>query len=257
MGLRAYGIIGSSPRLFHFAQALGSVGTRIVSPLSQWFRVPAFTGWGYSKDFPRISPQSFRSQFKSRAGENASPAHQPDDRAEIPEAAEQQESLTERFCRELQTLGGKVKTVPRADLNRAVLEFLNERSVSEVAAWSEIDGLDFAWLSQHGISAAHEPNPALKVGITGAAAAIADTGTLLVTSGGGRPLTASLLGETHLAIVSAARIVPALEDALRGNIVPDAAAAVLITGPSRTADIEMALTIGVHGPKEIAVFVVE
>ncbi len=256
-GLRVYGVIGSSPRIFRFAQVLGSIGTRIVSPFSQWFRIPAFTDWGYSKDFPRVATKSFRRQFQSRMAEALQAPPQPIAQTEMPAAAQQQESLTERFSRELEALGGRVQRVPRAELNETVVEFLQEKGVTRVASWSRIDSLDFARLGEHGITASAAPDPSLKVGITSAAAAIAETGTLLITSGDGQPLTASLLCETHLVILPASRIVPTLEEALHSGVLPDASAAVLITGPSRTADIEMTLTIGVHGPKEITVFVVE
>jgi L-lactate dehydrogenase complex protein LldG len=65
------------------------------------------------------------------------------------------------------------------------------------------------------------------------------------------------LPEVHIAIVHKSQIVHFLEEALRLPQVRQAAATVLITGPSRTADIEMTLTIGVHGPKELVVYIVD
>ena len=69
---------------------------------------------------------------------------------------------------------------------------------------------------------------------------------------GGCPFNASLLPEIHIAILKSSDILPSLPDAM--HLVKNTSAAVFITGPSRTADIEMTLTIGVHGPKEIHVF---
>jgi L-lactate dehydrogenase complex protein LldG len=71
----------------------------------------------------------------------------------------------------------------------------------------------------------------------------------------GETLKASLLPETHLAILHSRDLVVDLPEALPKA--RDASNAVLVTGPSRTADIEMTLTIGVHGPKEIIVFLVD
>ena len=93
--------------------------------------------------------------------------------------------------------------------------------------------------------------------MTGCAFAIAETGTLVLTSGNGMPLTTSLLAEVHIAIVHAGQIVRTLEEGLGRPDVGAASATVLITGPSRTADIEMTLTIGVHGPKELLVYILE
>jgi L-lactate dehydrogenase complex protein LldG len=76
---------------------------------------------------------------------------------------------------------------------------------------------------------------------------------VLEADGEGSPLHASLLPEIHIAVLNKSDILPSLPDAM--HLVKDKRAAVFITGPSRTADIEMTLTIGVHGPKEIHVFV--
>jgi L-lactate dehydrogenase complex protein LldG len=78
-----------------------------------------------------------------------------------------------------------------------------------------------------------------------------------LVGGPGSPLTASLLPEVHVAILKASTLVPSLPDALKRPEVLKAAAGVIISGPSRTADIEMTLTIGVHGPGELIVFLID
>ena len=97
----------------------------------------------------------------------------------------------------------------------------------------------------------------MKAGLTGVLAGLADTGSLLLAGAPGQPLSPSLLPEIHIAVLSAEQILPTLPDALRLPQVTDAPASVIITGPSRTADIEMTLTIGVHGPCELIVFLVD
>ena len=96
----------------------------------------------------------------------------------------------------------------------------------------------------------------VKVGLTGAAAGVAETGTLLLPGGAGRPLTASLLPEVHIAILREEDLYASLAEVIRLPELRQAAAAVLISGPSRTADIEMTLTIGVHGPGVLQVICV-
>jgi L-lactate dehydrogenase complex protein LldG len=111
------------------------------------------------------------------------------------------------------------------------------------------------------IAAMPEPGvtdgPTGVVGLTGALAAIAETGTLALPGGRGRPLSASLLPEVHIAILRASDIYQNLPQALRLREVQGASATALISGPSRTADIEMSLTIGMHGPKEVHVICVK
>jgi L-lactate dehydrogenase complex protein LldG len=97
------------------------------------------------------------------------------------------------------------------------------------------------------------------VGVTAAQAAIAETGTLVLESESERHRLVSLLPPVHIAIVKAEDICLTLGDALRyvrrGGESGMSRTITFITGPSRTADIELTLTIGVHGPKELYVIV--
>jgi L-lactate dehydrogenase complex protein LldG len=93
-----------------------------------------------------------------------------------------------------------------------------------------------------------------ELGVTAASAAIATTGTLVQHSGdvGGR--TASLLPPTHLCVLRASRIVANSADVLRGlgqALLPSNV--VLVTGPSRSGDIEQIIALGVHGPVAVEV----
>ena len=94
------------------------------------------------------------------------------------------------------------------------------------------------------------------VGISTAQAAIAETGTLVLDSACERHRLVSLVPPVHIAVVNASAIVETLSDALtllhKKEISP---AITFITGPSRTADIELTLAIGVHGPRELYVIV--
>ena len=97
------------------------------------------------------------------------------------------------------------------------------------------------------------------VGISRAQAGIAETGTLLLDSSRERHRLVSLVPPVHIALLEAKQIVATLSEALaqlrQAELVT--AIATLVTGPSRTADIELTLAIGVHGPQELFVVIVE
>lgn len=95
------------------------------------------------------------------------------------------------------------------------------------------------------------------IGITGAAFGIALTGSLVVDSTRAGARTASLLPAVHVALLARDAILPdpgALLRSLDAHL-PDGLPSnlVLITGPSRSADIELQLTVGVHGPRELVI----
>lgn len=95
------------------------------------------------------------------------------------------------------------------------------------------------------------------VGITSAQAAIAETGTLVLDSAHERHRLVSLVPPVHIAIVDASTIYATLGEtlAMLQNGEELSPAVTFITGPSRTADIELTLTIGVHGPQELYVII--
>ena len=96
------------------------------------------------------------------------------------------------------------------------------------------------------------------VGITGADAGIAATGSLVLASGPGKPRSASLLPEAHVALLAESRIVPTMEAWVAANsrALPRSAGIVFVSGPSRSGDIEMVVTLGVHGPGEVHIVLV-
>jgi L-lactate dehydrogenase complex protein LldG len=96
------------------------------------------------------------------------------------------------------------------------------------------------------------------VGISSASYAIADPGALVILAGEQEERLISLAPPRHIAVVPADRVLTSLDEFF--TVVPDPAlessSMVLIGGPSRTGDIEMTLTLGVHGPREVYVVIV-
>ncbi len=89
-----------------------------------------------------------------------------------------------------------------------------------------------------------------EVGVTTADLAVAEIGSLLISTGPGRPRMASLSPVVHVVVMPKERIVATLEEAFARL---SDRSTVMITGPSRTADIEHVLVRGVHGPGDIVV----
>jgi len=96
-------------------------------------------------------------------------------------------------------------------------------------------------------------------GITSADYALADTGTLVLLSSPREARLISLLPPIHIAVVPRGRILTGLDElfSILPNPSEQTSSMLLITGPSRTADIEQILIRGVHGPGQITVLVVE
>jgi L-lactate dehydrogenase complex protein LldG len=186
-----------------------------------------------------------------------------------------EESFIERFRRELEALGGVVHEARSADdIAEIVQSLAASEGGSDVLAWDDetlpVSGVSGA-LAARGLTVIHqrpggaqEPQARARweravVGVTGAAAALAETGSVVVVSGPGRGRLASLLPPIHVALVrrrSLTRSLPMLLAAESG-LATSGTNMVVITGPSRTADIEHTLSRGVHGPREIHVILVD
>jgi L-lactate dehydrogenase complex protein LldG len=98
------------------------------------------------------------------------------------------------------------------------------------------------------------------VGLSRAIAGVAETGTLVLASGSGNPVTAGLLPETHIVVLRADAIVASYEEACERVLEANAGAMPrtlnLVTGASRTGDIGGKIVMGAHGPRRLAVVLV-
>lgn len=167
--------------------------------------------------------------------------------------------LVELFLQQCERMSSTVARVARMEeVPGVVAAFLSEKSLPRAAvAWPALAALDWA-----GTGMTVEARPARGddlVGITGVHLAIAETGTLMLLSGPDTHPVTSLLPETHVAVVPAGRIEPAMEEAwarTRAEVGELPRAVNFVSGPSRTADIEGQLQIGAHGPFRVHVLVV-
>jgi len=257
--LKIFSRLARHPNLFSLSQKFAALASILVSPFSNWMRLPAFTGWGYSKDFPRVARKTFRDNW-SKIKINAEIKHLTRDSSESikseptppsPSAPQSGAEKIERFTKELNAVHGRVH--PTEDPTQSILEFLHSRGIDHIHL--EPGVLDEAALSKAGITLSREPDPSIRAGVTKAKCGLADTGSVLEAEGEGSPLHASLLPEIHLAVLPRSQIYSSLEDAI--HLVKGTKSAVFITGPSATGDIESVHTIGVHGPGEISVFITD
>jgi len=170
------------------------------------------------------------------------------------------------FIREVEALSGTViRASDATEATQQVTSLCQEKGWLQALAWDfeeiGVAGLADA-LETAGVQVTTTGNPdALKVipvGITGAEAGLADTGSLVVRNGAGRSSLASLLPPVHIALLRADTIFPDMLAYWESTGNPaehlkQANQLIFVSGPSRTADIEQRLTLGVHGPRELYV----
>ncbi|MEX2026012.1 MAG: lactate utilization protein [Pirellulaceae bacterium] len=176
--------------------------------------------------------------------------------------------LCERFAAEVAAVGGVVHVADDVNDARTVLDSLVATAgASQALCWQHdllvrlgldellaargVERLDYVALAALPPAQRRERMLACQIGITSCDWAIAETGSLVMCSGTGRERVASLLPPVHVAVVERQQVVPDLMDAIAalsraGQRLPSNV--VLITGPSKTGDIELQLTTGVHGP---------
>lgn len=195
----------------------------------------------------------------------------------IPEAYRSREApprphLVERFAQEAKAVGAGVHVVPSLqEARRGILKVLTGRGVRRVIREASPEllrmRLDTGLVATEIESTVAEPDPraagelraaafAADAGITTADFGVASTGTLALLATPGRGRAISLLPPIHVVLLPADRLVYELA-AVFERLGEPPSALTLVTGPSRTGDIELVLTVGVHGPKELHVFVLD
>ena len=162
----------------------------------------------------------------------------------------------DRFVTELDAVGGRVVRASTVAEASALLRGLVPETAS-VLTWdrSEFEGWGVDWLWDDAAAKAGVVDLSAEIGVTTVDYAVANTGTIVLTTSASRARSASLVVSTHIALVKAEQIVDRLGEAFAGvsGRGPMPSGMYCITGPSRSADIENDLTIGVHGPAALVV----
>jgi len=209
---------------------------------------------------------------RTRAGEYK-PTHAPDvawTREDGPRESAPIEDPPARFIEELEAIGGNAKRVESLEEAREyVLSLARERGAKLLIRWDveELEklGADTP-LEEAGVEVVvwrdlddfREVAARADIGLSTAEWAIADTASLVLTSGPGKGRTVTLLPPTYVAVVAAEKVLRTVPEAIEkyagGEGLP--ANVVFHTGPSRSGDIEMEIFVGMHGPGDVHVVLV-
>ena len=200
-----------------------------------------------------------RTAIGRSAGQAPAPLDPP--RIRIPEM--DRETRLARFTQALENLGGVLYRASSPEDARSYAETLLQGKTAVASGAPLLAELGITALE--GVSSGISDEPSLRAlcasavaGITGADYALADTGTLVLFSSPQESRMISLLPPLHLAVIRLEQILTGLDELFSLEPLPGnrSSSMVLITGPSRTADIEQILVRGVHGPGQIHVVVV-
>jgi L-lactate dehydrogenase complex protein LldG len=211
-------------------------------------------------------------RHRTRAGEYK-PTHAPDvawTREDGPRESAPIEDPPARFIEELKSLGGHAERVESLEEAREyILSLARERGAKLLIRWDveELEelGVDGS-LQEAGVEVAiwrdledfREVTARADIGLSTAEWAIADTGSLVLTSGPGKGRTVTLLPPTYVAVVAADKVLRTVPEAIAKYAGDGALPANVVfhTGPSRSGDIEMEIFVGMHGPGDVHVVLV-
>lgn len=171
------------------------------------------------------------------------------------------QDLAERFGEKLQSVAGTLTRVAAVnDVPDAIQQYLDQHQLGKNMVMSNhavLDGIE--WPEEWEI----EKRPARgedTVSVTGAYAGVAETGTVAILSGADSPSTLNFLPDDHIVVIRVDQIVSHFEDLwwlLQKKDIDMPRTVNLITGPSRTADVEQTIQLGAHGPRRFHVVLVE
>jgi L-lactate dehydrogenase complex protein LldG len=157
--------------------------------------------------------------------------------------------------------GSVARVADRADVPGAVADYLAAQNLAGqvvMAPHPELRAIDWSVRPMLEIREGRAEGSDM-VSVQHGFAAIAETGTLMLPSAAERPTTLNVLTDTEIVVVRESRVVGAYEEAwdlLRAEIGVMPRNVMLVTGPSRSADIEQALELGAHGPRRLHVVLV-
>ena len=176
--------------------------------------------------------------------------------------------LVDRFVRratDMESTVERIGSLPEIPVAvRRYVDALQLRpDIADQKSYSGVCWPEFAGLNWSGSDLKIEARPTVghdRLGVTGSYCAIAETGTLVFLSGAESPTATALLPDTHIAVVRAKRVVAGMEEAfalIRAENGKMPRAMNMISGPSRTGDIEQTIVLGAHGPFRVHILLLE
>ncbi len=190
-------------------------------------------------DLPTLDPQDLVALFRERAQKVDAVVHGPSSTHGIPKTvvgiASGHQAATFMSWDSLPT-PGVVSALAASGLDRVPHDVPADRRMQHQLGYEDLD-----------------------LGITGADAGLAESGSIVLSHGEGRPRMASLAPRVHVALLDIALLHRTLAhwSAQHPEMVDETANLVAITGPSRTGDIEQQLNLGVHGPRNVHVVLIK
>ena len=289
--MRAFAWAAATPGRFLGLQSLGALALLVWPKRDSWVRwlPPPLSAWTTARDFPPLAHATFHRRWQDQRTRSKTPGESPAralvalpilpsadslQAAGTPlEDASAPLNLPAQFSQRLQDVGGEVHSCVPETLSLTILRILDdihsrtvllaeEPMIQRAGVRSALEDRGIRCLkprltAEDGTRAAElAPLDLAEAGVCVAIAALAESGTVIMSSGPQGALLSSLTPPSCIAILPPGRLYAGLSDWLAGDgarQVATHASLSLITGPSRTADIEMTLTMGVHGPGRLIV----
>ncbi len=273
----------ASPGRYRRVQSVAAFFLRFLPNRGGWlYRLPPpFSGWTRSRDFPPLAAEPFHVRFHrlKSTGNGSYKVGKKHQEIQTQEDEPLQGDLIVRFQEELERVDGEFVRCSSEELPHKIADFLASIEANQILGWGDQSSdLNSVWqyLREKDIGILEPEIPRSEdgdtryetlagldqapAGLTTCLAGLADTGTVILPSGAGQSNLTSLLPRTHLVLLRAKDIYPTFDDWIRAGgreAITSSPQLTLITGPSRTADVEMILTLGVHGPERLVVFTID
>ncbi len=273
----------ASPGRYRLVQSIAAFFLRFLPNRGGWlYRLPPpLSGWTRSRDFPPLAAEPFHARLHRLKSTGNGPNKVVKKHQEtLPQENEPlQYDLIVRFQEELERVDGELVHCSSEELPHKVADFLASIDADQILGWGDPSAHLYSvrqYLHERGIEILEPEIPRSEdgntryetlvgldqapAGLTTCLAGLADTGTVILPSGAGLSSLTSLLPRTHLVLLRAKDIYPSFDHWIRAGgreAIASSSQLTLITGPSRTADVEMILTLGVHGPERLVVFTID
>jgi L-lactate dehydrogenase complex protein LldG len=202
-------------------------------------------------------------RLSAALGRHGSPGGAPASAEPVPPPGEESGRIA-RFAQALTAVGGVVLTGTPEEALPVLGEALRAEGVSALFFPQDDAGarevaealVPFGPFTLTTCEEVRGGNPASTAGFRTADAGIAETGTVVESSRGGGTLVPGLLSDVHVALLPSRSVVERMDEAFTLYAEDPPRNISLISGPSKTADIEQTLTVGAHGPKKLIVLLV-